>query len=62
MIRLLLVTQIELIGNVVAAMLEDESDMDVVGCVTSVEEALAKAAESARRLHAAGGYLPSHTC
>jgi DNA-binding NarL/FixJ family response regulator len=46
MIRLLLVTQIELIGNVVAAMLEDESDMEVVGCATSVEEALAKAAES----------------
>lgn len=46
MIRLLLVTQIELIGNVVAAMLEDESDMEVVGTVTSVEEALAMAAES----------------
>jgi DNA-binding NarL/FixJ family response regulator len=46
MIRLLLVTQIELIGNVVAATLEDESDIEVVGCVTSVEEALASAAES----------------
>lgn len=45
MIRLLLVTQIELIGNVVAAMLEDEPDMEVVGCVTSVGEALAIAAE-----------------
>jgi DNA-binding NarL/FixJ family response regulator len=46
MIRLLLVTQIELIGNVVASMLEDESDMVIVGCVTTVEEAVVKAAES----------------
>jgi DNA-binding NarL/FixJ family response regulator len=45
MIRILLVTQVELIGNVVAAMLEDESDIEIVGCVTSVEEALAKAKE-----------------
>lgn len=45
MIRVLLVTQIELIGNVVAAMLEDESDIEVVGCATSVKEALARVGE-----------------
>lgn len=39
-IRVLLVNQIRLLGNVLAAVLEDEPDMEVVGCATSVDEAL----------------------
>jgi DNA-binding NarL/FixJ family response regulator len=46
MIRVLLVTETQLIGNVIAAVLEDESDVEVVGCVTSIDDALANAAES----------------
>ena len=45
MIRLLIVTQIELIANVVAATLADEPDIEIVGCATSVAEALDKASE-----------------
>jgi DNA-binding NarL/FixJ family response regulator len=40
MIRVLLVNQIRLLCNVIAAVLEDEPDMEVVGCATSVDEAL----------------------
>ena len=40
MIRVLLVNQIRLLCNVLAAVLEDEPDMEVVGCATSVTEAL----------------------
>lgn len=39
-INLLLVNEIRLMGNVIAAALEDEADICVVGCVTSAEEAL----------------------
>ena len=39
-IRVLLVNQIRLLCNVIAAVLEDEPDMEVVGCATSVEQAL----------------------
>jgi DNA-binding NarL/FixJ family response regulator len=45
-IRVLLVNQIRLLGNVLAAVLEDEPDMEVVGCATSVDEALNLASES----------------
>lgn len=45
MIRVLLATEIQLIGNVIATLLDDESDIEVVGCVTSVDAALAQAAE-----------------
>lgn len=41
-IRLLLVHDILLMCNVLAAALEGEEDICIVGCVTSVEEALAK--------------------
>lgn len=40
MIRVLLVHEIGLMCNVMAAVLEDESDIEVVGTATSVEEAL----------------------
>jgi two-component system nitrate/nitrite response regulator NarL len=40
MIHVLLVNQILLVSNVMAAVLEDEPDMEVVGCAASLEEAL----------------------
>lgn len=42
MIRVLLVNEIRLMCNVLAAALEDEPDIRVIGCATSVEEALDK--------------------
>lgn len=45
MIRVLLVNQIRLLCHVLAALLEEESDMKVVGCATSVGEALELAPE-----------------
>ena len=46
MIRVLLVNQIRLLGNALAAVLEDEPDMEVVGCATSVSQALDLAPKS----------------
>jgi DNA-binding NarL/FixJ family response regulator len=46
MIRVLVVTEIELVGHVTAALLEDEPDMEVVACVSSVDEALRLASDS----------------
>jgi DNA-binding NarL/FixJ family response regulator len=46
MIRVLLVNQIRLLCNVIAAVLEDEPDMEVVGCATSVGEAMDLAPKS----------------
>lgn len=43
MIRVLLVNDIQLTCNVITAVLEDEADMTVVGCATSVNAALAQA-------------------
>lgn len=39
-IRILLVNEIRLMGNVIAAALEDEEDIKVASCVTTIEEAL----------------------
>jgi DNA-binding NarL/FixJ family response regulator len=39
-INLILVNEIRLMGNVIAASLEDEPDIRVVGCVTSTDEAM----------------------
>ena len=39
-IHILLVNEIRLMGNVIAAALEDEPDIRVVGCVTTPEDAL----------------------
>lgn len=39
-IRVLLVTEIQLIGNLVATLLEDEHDIHVIGYVTTVDAAL----------------------
>ena len=46
MIRILLVNQIRLLSNVMAAVLEDEPDIEVVGCATSVGEAMDLAPKS----------------
>jgi DNA-binding NarL/FixJ family response regulator len=46
MIRVLVVNSIQLIGNVITAVLRGEPDMEVVGCVTTVEDALAQAPNS----------------
>jgi two-component system nitrate/nitrite response regulator NarL len=43
MIRVLLVNQVVLISNVMAAVLEDEPDMEVIDCAVSIDEALALA-------------------
>lgn len=39
-INILLVNEIQLMGNVIAAALEEEPDIRAVGCVTSMDEAL----------------------
>jgi DNA-binding NarL/FixJ family response regulator len=44
MIRVLLVNDIQLTCNVITAVLEDEADLTVVGCATTVKQALAQAA------------------
>ena len=43
MIRVLLVSEMGLVSNLIASILEDESDVDVVGQAASVREALEKA-------------------
>lgn len=40
-IRVLLVNQIRLMCNIITSVIEDEPDIEVVGCATSPEEALA---------------------
>jgi two-component system NarL family response regulator len=45
MIRVLLVNAIRIMGNVIAAVLQHEPDIEVVGCVTSADDALARASE-----------------
>jgi DNA-binding NarL/FixJ family response regulator len=39
-IKVLLVNEIRLMSNVIASALEDEADIDIIGCATTVEEAL----------------------
>jgi two-component system nitrate/nitrite response regulator NarL len=46
MIRILLVNETRLVANVIASVLEDEPDIQVVGTATTAEEALAKAPEA----------------
>lgn len=43
MIRVLLVNQIRIMGNVIAAVLQNEPDIEVLGCATTIDEALAEA-------------------
>ena len=44
-IKILLVNGVRLMGNVIAAALEDEPDIQVVGCVTNLDEAMKIAQE-----------------
>lgn len=46
MIRLLLVNEFRLMCNVLASVLGDESDIEIVGITTNVEDALAQASKS----------------
>lgn len=46
MIRVLLVNEIRLMSNVIGSVLEDETDIEVVGGVTSLDEALLLVPES----------------
>jgi DNA-binding NarL/FixJ family response regulator len=41
-IKLLFVSELRLVGNMLASLLEDETDIDVVGSVTTVNEALSE--------------------
>jgi DNA-binding NarL/FixJ family response regulator len=45
MVRVLLVNEMSLVSNVIASVLEDESDIEVVGRATSVDEALDRVGE-----------------
>jgi len=40
LIKVLLVIEVRLIGNIFASILEDEGDIKIVGCVTNVDDAL----------------------
>jgi DNA-binding NarL/FixJ family response regulator len=44
MIRVLLVNEFQLMGNIIAEVLEDEPDIEVIGCVTTPQNALEKVA------------------
>jgi two-component system NarL family response regulator len=44
MIRVLLVNEFQLMGNIITEVLDDEPDIEVVGCVTTPESALTKVA------------------
>lgn len=39
-IKVLLIIEVRLIGNIFASVLEDESDLEVLGCISTLEEAL----------------------
>ena len=41
LIKVLLVIEVRLIGNIFASVLEDEPDIEVAGCVTTLQDALA---------------------
>ncbi len=40
LIKVLLVIEVRLIGNIFASVLEDEADIKVAGCVTTLKDAL----------------------
>src|SRR5712692_9670566 len=45
-IRVLVVDEVRLMGNVTASVLKNESDIEVIGCATTLDEATAMAAQS----------------
>jgi two-component system nitrate/nitrite response regulator NarL len=60
LIRLLLVNETRLMGNVIAAALEDESDIKVIACVTNAEEALQVVRSQAVDVALVSTRLPEH--
>ena len=46
MIRVLLVNQIELMNNVIGSVIEDESDIKIIGQATNLEEALEQVSQA----------------
>lgn len=59
-IRLLLVNEIRLMGNVIVAALEDEPDIHVIACVTTYEEALQVIREQEVDVALVSTRLPDH--
>ena len=59
-IKVLLVIEVPLIGDIVASVLEDEPDIDVAGCVDSLEEVLAFLREREVDVVVASIGLPEH--
>ena len=57
-INILLVNEIRLMGNVIVAALEDEPDVNVLGCVTSIDEALKIVNENAVDVALVSTHLP----
>jgi DNA-binding NarL/FixJ family response regulator len=46
LIRVLLVTEMELVSNMISSVLEDEGDIEIAGRATSVDETLARVPEA----------------
>lgn len=59
-IRLLLVNEIRLMGNVIVAALEDEPDIQVIACVTTYDEALQVIHETEVDVALVSTRLPDH--
>jgi two-component system nitrate/nitrite response regulator NarL len=59
-IRLLLVNEIRLMGNVIVAALEDAPDIQVIGCVTTADEALHVIHETVVDVALVSTSLPDH--
>src|SRR5574339_1163817 len=59
-IRLLLVNEMRLMGNVIVAALEDEPDIQVTACVTTYDEALQVIRETAVDVALVSTRLPDH--
>lgn len=59
-IRLLIVNEIRLMGNVIVAALEDEPDIEVVSCVTTYDEAIQVIREKEVDVALVSTRLPDH--
>lgn len=59
MIRVLLVNEFQLIGNIIAEVLKDEPDIEVIGCVTTPQSALAKVANDDVDMVLVSTHLPN---
>ncbi len=59
-IRLLIVNEIQLMGNVIVAALEDEPDIEVVACVTTYDDAIRVIRENEADVALVSTRLPDH--